>query len=83
MDTLRIQLDGDDGVEKVAHVSNDGFELLIGYPDQWSIGLNRAQARQLAWGVLRWNAGEWFGLRRRAWYWLLRRRVNRNQRGQR
>jgi hypothetical protein len=62
----------DGGVERVYSVGNDGFDLLVGYPDKWHVIIGRKAARQLAWFVFRWWAHEWFGLRR----WLYFRRLH-------
>ena len=75
--TLRFK---DDGCERVASITNDGFEISIGRPDEWWGSIRRKNARRLAWFILWdwWIWGEWFGLRRTIWYWLLHRRCERS-----
>lgn len=70
------------GCERVATITNDGFELSIGRPDEWWGSIRREHARRLAWFILWrwWIRGEWFGLRRAIWYWLLHRRCERSNR---
>ena len=68
----------DNGCERVACILNDGFEIGIGSPSKWFVLIRRENALRLAWFILwtwmiRW---EWFGLRRKLWYWLLFRRCN-------
>lgn len=67
------------GCDYVASTLNDVFELGIGYPTEWHTTIRRENARQLAWFILWrwWIVGEWFGLRRAIWYWLLHRRCAR------
>lgn len=54
----------------VASVSNDAFELYIGYPSQWQMSMKAKDARRLARFIIWawWIKGEWFGLRRALWY---------------
>jgi hypothetical protein len=67
------------GYEEVYRIGNDGVELWIGTPNKWYWHTNRQGARELWWFILRWWVGEWFGLRRKLWYALLRRRVDRHK----
>ena len=55
---------------KVFSTGDDGFVLWIGYPHKWHFSVDRSEARRLAWFVLWtwWARGEWFGLRRWAYY---------------
>ena len=70
------------GVEHVfSWQSNDGFELGIGYPDQWLAHLGRKEAAWLWWTITLRALSTWFGLRRWLWYQLLGRRVRVNRRG--
>lgn len=63
----------------VAAQTEDGAELWIGHVDNWYCHMKLGEARRLAAWLL-WNAvKDAFGLRTRAWYWLLHRRVNRNR----
>ncbi len=78
-DRLRVELPyrGSRPDYLVAATSNDGFDLLVGSPDEWHLILEPKQARRLAWFVL-WNwwfLGTWFGLRRALWYWALNRKL--------
>jgi hypothetical protein len=68
--------------EHIASVTNDAFELYIGYPNRWEFSIRREHARKLAWFILWrwWIVGEWFGIRRAVWYWLLHRRCERSNR---
>jgi hypothetical protein len=55
---------------KVFSVNNDGFELIMGYPEKWCLTINRQTARRLAWFIL-WTwmvRTDWFGLRRWLYY---------------
>ena len=61
--------------------NNDGSEMWIGTKDDWHTNFGRTDAHRLAWFILWewWAKGEWFGLKRWAWYQLLFRRVNRHK----
>lgn len=65
----------------IVNIHNDGCELWIGTMDEWHTHMNRTDARRMAWFILWewWAKGEWFGLKRAAWYRLLHRRVARWQ----
>lgn len=67
-----------EGVPRVVQVNNDGFELMIGYPDKWQVTLTRHEARILARFVLWWMVADWFGLRRAVWYWALKMKLHTN-----
>lgn len=58
---------------------NDGFEVGIGFLDQWHCMLRRPTALRLAWFILWtwWAKGQWFGLKRVIWYGTLRRMLAR------
>ena len=58
---------------------NDGFDLGIGYPDQWLVHINRREAAWLWWAITLRAFSTWFGLRRWVWYRLLFRRVRVNR----
>ena len=59
----------------VALVNEGAASLWIGYPDRWLTHMTRSDARKLAWFILWrwWVRSEWFGLRRKVWYWALHR----------
>lgn len=62
--------DRDRDLVHVFTTNNDGFELWLGYPDQWLFHCSRRQARRLAWFIL-WTwmvRTDWFGVRRWAYY---------------
>lgn len=67
------------GLLYVFSALEDGGEIGIGWPDKWHVILNGGVALRLAWFILWtwWARGTWFGLRRRIWYWGLRRRIDR------
>ncbi len=68
------------GVERVfSWGSNDGFDLGIGYPDEWHVFINRKEAAALWWAITRRALSTWFGVRRWLWYKLLNRRVERTR----
>ena len=61
-------------------VRNDAFELMgWNYYDDMKPGdepsvafaLSRGEAARLAWWIVRWFAADWFGLRRKLYYWAL------------
>lgn len=59
---------------------NDSFEIGIGWPNKWHCILRREAIHRFIWWYLRqWAFGEWFGLRRAIWYWLLSRSVARTR----
>jgi hypothetical protein len=63
--------------------NNDGFELWIGYTHGgWLAHFRQSDARRLAWLILWdwWVVSTWCELKRRIWYWALRRRVERTKR---
>lgn len=65
-----------EGCQYVFCFLNDAFEIGIGWPNKWH-GLYRREVinRFIRWYLWQWAWAEWFGLRRRIWYWLLNRRV--------
>ncbi len=71
--------------EVYARFGNDGFDVMIGEKwvdgdhtdEQWSLSLSTAAFRQIAlWYLWRWAWGDWFGLRRRLYYWNLSRKMH-------
>lgn len=69
------------GKQSIASVGNDGFELYLGGPNSWEWTVRREHALKLAWFIIRWRVfGEWLGIRRAIWYWLLHRRCERSNR---
>jgi hypothetical protein len=71
--------------EMYARFGNDAHEIMIGHTyiedgkrDQaWIGSIPTATFRQMAiWYLWRWAWGEWFGLRRRLFYWNLFRKVD-------
>ncbi len=68
-----------DGVHHVYRTNNDGFELWMGYPNEWHHHMHSKDARRLAWFILWtwWAKGTWFGLKRWIWYKALNKHVNR------
>jgi hypothetical protein len=69
----------EDGCDKVAVQIEDGAELWFGYPDEWRFHMDLPRARRLAVWLLWVAIKDGFGLRTRAWYWLLHRRCARNR----
>ena len=59
--------------------NDDGALMWIGTGSEWHTNFNQKDARRLAWFILWnwWAKGQWFGLRRWAWYKLLHRRIAR------
>lgn len=64
---------------------NDAFEVLAtfryddepaGYDPRVSFSLSRSEAHALTWSLIRWWFAEWGGLRRRLWYWALRKHLD-------
>lgn len=66
-----------DGDYYVASVSEDAGTLWLGYRDKYSTLLGRNEALKLARFIVWrwWIRGEWFGLRRRVYFWALRRNI--------
>jgi hypothetical protein len=73
--------------EVIAHFNADASQVLVGdrftakgmtekhVEESWRWFVSTATFRRLAlWYLWRWAWGEWFGLRRRLYYWDLRRR---------
>lgn len=79
--SLRMPMRGADHPDdvKVYCTLNDGFELFMGYPNEWRWHIQRDEAHRLAWFILWtwWAKGEWFGLRRWAYYRGLHAHVSR------
>jgi hypothetical protein len=65
----------DDQVIRVFSTSNDGFEVGIGYPDQWHLFIRWEAAKIFAKWVLKIWIADWFGLRTHLWYVALHRQV--------
>jgi hypothetical protein len=64
--------------ERVAMFTNDAFDIGVGTSDEWIYIFRREEFQAMALWYLRcWAVKEWFGLRRKLWYWLLHRRVSR------
>lgn len=66
------------------HFDNDAFDILIytKYTDEaeskWRFSIAAEDFRKIAlWYLWRWAWGEWFGLRRRLFYWRLHIKVSR------
>jgi hypothetical protein len=71
----------DGGFERVFCILNDSFEIGIGWPAHWDTTVERKAIHKFIWWYLRlWIFSDWFGLRRWAWYKLLRRRVEKSRR---
>jgi hypothetical protein len=70
-------------ITHVYSIGEDGSTLWVGYPDEWLWHMPMSEARRLAWFILRdhWAKREWFGLRRKAFYWALHRAVRPTSRG--
>lgn len=66
----------DDGVWRVFSMQNDGFQVGIGYPDEWHVIMHTEAARLFAWWTFKVWVTDWFGLRTHLWYAALHRRVS-------
>lgn len=73
-----------DNNQVYARFGNDAFDIMIGERwmdggkewERWMATLPAPAFRRLAlWYLWRWAWGEWFGLRRRLFYWHLHRKV--------
>jgi hypothetical protein len=63
------------GCEYVFSFLNDSFEVGLGYPSKWHTIIRRECFHKIMfWYLRQWIFSEWFGLRRKIWYWLLHRR---------
>ena len=71
---------GPDSYPEIAVWNNDGFELWLGMKYEWHTHMPRSQARRLAWFILWSDVRLWFGLRRKLWYWALRKQLKRSRR---
>jgi hypothetical protein len=65
----------DDGLYRVFSMNNDGFEVGIGYPNEWQVFMRWQAARMFAWWVFKMWVIDWFGLRTELWYMALHRSV--------
>ena len=83
--TLRWKIYYDDtddsGEYRVYSVDNDGFDLWIGYANEWKWHMSRKEALKLAWFILwTWRGkGEWFGFKRWAYYKALHRSCDKHR----
>lgn len=68
--TLYVQ---EGGVHRVFSLQNDGFDVGIGYPDQWHVIMSSRTIRLFVRWWLRQVAADWFGLRSWLWYTALHR----------
>lgn len=70
----------DRGCERIISFINDSFDIGIGSPDKWYVIMRReAFHKMIRWYLIKWSFGEWFGLRRTIWYWLLKRRCSKHK----
>lgn len=65
-----------------ATYSNDGFDVMLGYPDEWRYSLRAGEARRFAWWVLWdwWVVSTWCGIKRTLYYWGLDRHIQQSNR---
>ena len=66
---------GKDSYPEIAVWNNDGSELWLGMKSEWHTHMPRSQARRLAVHILWCDVRLLFGLRRKVWYWALRRHI--------
>lgn len=66
---------GKDSYPEIAVWNNDGSELWLGMNHEWHTHMPRKQARRLAVHILWCDVRLLFGLRRKVWYWALRRHI--------
>lgn len=60
------------GVENVFGFLNDSFEIWFGYPTSWQFHMRRKTFHKMVlWYLKKWAFSEWFGLRRKLFYFLL------------
>ena len=72
--------DGDD--YRVVSQGEDGSAVWIGTAHEWHTSMSLQRFRRIAmWTLWQWAWGDWFGLRTRIWYRLLRRRCDRHRAG--
>lgn len=65
--------EGDD--YRVFAQGEDGGVMWIGSAHQWNDSVSLKRFRRIAmWTLWQWAWGDWFGIRTRAWYFLLHRR---------
>ena len=73
LDHKTLRIDG-----KIVSFGNDAFEVWLGTPTEWGIYFKRTDFLKVAlWFLFQWSVCDCFGLRRRAWYWALTKRVER------
>ena len=70
---------GPDSYSELAVWNNGGSELWLGTRHKWHTHMPQPQARRLAWFIVRSDIAIWFGLRRKVWYWALRRRLRKHR----
>lgn len=83
-DTLKIPFKDSSDPDDVTVITlnNDAFEVWFGWPHEWKFHISRKEFHKIIrWYLLRWAWGEWFGLRRKLFYFLLRRKVQRFKQG--
>ena len=63
------------GTEEIIASNNDGFEMWLGYPDQWKTHYRAEDVAKITrWLIVEWYIrARWLGLRRPIYYWALRR----------
>ena len=67
-----------EGEINVISFGNDAGMIELGTPNHWWVIYHRPIfAAMVRWFLWRWSWGEWFGLRRALWFWLLNRIVRR------
>lgn len=66
----------DGSVTRVFVTTNDGFEVGIGYPDEWHVIMRRKAALHLACFVFKIYLFDWFGLRSWIYYRALHHAVD-------
>jgi hypothetical protein len=60
--------------------NNDGHEVWMGSSDEWHWHAKHSEYRRIViWYLYQWIIIDWFGLRTKIWFWLLRRKVNRER----
>jgi hypothetical protein len=67
----------DDHSEYVGSYTDDGGALWIGHPNKWLMNMDERNARKLALFILRRELLVWGGLRRKIWYFALRKHLDR------
>lgn len=65
--------------DQLIKFNNDGHDVWLGSSDSWDWHCNHREFRRIiAWYLYQWVIIDWFGLRSKIWFFLLSRKIKRN-----